>query len=165
MIRLIRALVVLCIASASLAAQRPPKLGQAAPEFRLKLLSGGEASLSQFKGHPILVNFWATWCKPCRQEMPEIIAAYQAHRAQHLEILAVNLSDQDKMKDVRKFVAEMVLPFPVLLDEKGKTRERYRLITVPTSIFIDTEGMVRKINAGPISASVLQEDIAEILPR
>ena len=165
MIRMILVLLVLCTASAPLSAQRALELGQAAPQFRLKLLSGGEASLSQFKGHPVVVNFWATWCKPCRQEMPEIIAAYQAHRAQHLEILAVNLSDQDKMKDVRKFVAEMALPFPVLLDQKGKTREQYRLITVPTSIFIDTEGMVRKINAGPISARVLHEDIAEILPR
>jgi peroxiredoxin len=165
MIRAIRALLVLCTASASLAAQDPPKLGQAAPEFSLKLLSGGEASLSQFTGHPVLVNFWATWCKPCRQEMPEITAAYQAHRASGLEVLAVNLSDQESMKDVRKFVAELELPFPILLDEKGKTRKRYGLITVPTSFFIDTKGMVRGVNAGPISAKALKDRLAEILPQ
>jgi peroxiredoxin len=165
MIGVIRALLILCTASASLAAQRPLEVEQAAPEFSLKLLAGGEASLAQFKGHPVLVNFWATWCKPCRQEMLEIIAAYRAHRAHNLEVLAVNLSDQDKMKDVRKFVAEMDLPFPVLLDEKGKTRERYRLTSVPTSVFIDIEGIVRKINAGPISAKALQDDLVAILPQ
>lgn len=165
MIRMIRALLVLCSISASLAAQHPLELGQAAPEFGLKLLTGGEAALSQFKGRPVLVNFWATWCKPCRREMPEIIAAYEAHRTHDLEVLAVNLSDQEKMKDVRKFVAEMALPFPVLLDEKGKTRERYRLITVPTSIFIDTDGIVREINAGPISAKALKDGLAKVLPQ
>ncbi len=165
MIRILRVLLALCTGSAPLVAQHPPERGHAAPEFSLKLLSGGESSLAQFKGHPVVINFWATWCKPCRQEMPLIIAAYQAHRAHHLEVLAVNLSDQEKMKDVRKFVAEMALPFPVLLDEKGKTRERYRLITVPTSVFIDTEGIVRAIHAGPISAKALQDDLAEILPQ
>lgn len=165
MIRILRVLLALCTGSVPLVAQHPPERGRAAPEFSLKLLSGGEASLARFKGHPVVINFWATWCKPCRQEMPEIIAAYQAHRTHHLEVLAVNLSDQDKMKDVRKFVAEMALPFPVLLDEKGKTRERYRLITVPTSVFIDRQGIVRAINAGPISAKVLQEDLVAILPQ
>jgi peroxiredoxin len=165
MIRAIRALLVLCTASASLAAQDPPKLGQAAPEFSLKLLSGGEASLSQFTGHPVLVNFWATWCKPCRKEMPAIMAAYQAHHAGGLEVLAVNLSDQESMKDVRKFVAELELPFPILLDEKGKTRQRYGLITVPTSVFIDAQGTVREVDAGPISATTLKDDIAKILPQ
>ena len=165
MIRVIRAILVLCTASASLSAQHPLQLGQAAPDFSLKTLDGGRASLSQFKGRPVLVNFWATWCKPCRQEMPAIMAAYQAHHAGGLEVLAVNLSDQEKMKDVRKFVAELELPFPILLDEKGKMRERYHLVTVPTSVFIDAKGIVRKVNAGPISAKELKDGLAEILPQ
>ena len=165
MIRVIQALLVLCSTSASLAAQHPLELGQAAPEFRLKLLTGGEAALSQFNGRPILVNFWATWCKPCRQEMPEIMAAYQAHRASGLEVLAVNLSDQESMKDVRKFVAQLELPFPILLDNKGKTRERYGLVTVPTSVFIDAKGIVREVNAGPISTEALERGLTSILPQ
>jgi peroxiredoxin len=165
MIRVVWAVLVLAAAPASLAAQSPLAVGGAAPGFSLKLLTGGEAALSQFRGRPVLVNFWATWCKPCRQEMPEIIAAYQAHHASGLEVLAVNLSDQESMKDVRKFVAELGLPFPILLDDKGKTRERYDLVTVPTSVFIDAKGIVRKVHAGPISANALKDGLAEILPQ
>jgi thiol-disulfide isomerase/thioredoxin len=98
MIFVLGVLVAMSTLSASLAAQHSPELGRTAPAFSLKLLKGGEASLSQFMGRPVLVNFWATWCKPCRQEMPEIIAAYRAHRGSGLEVLAVNLSDQERRK-------------------------------------------------------------------
>jgi peroxiredoxin len=87
------------------------------------------------------------------------------HRASGLEVLAVNLSDQESMKAVRKFVAELELPFPILLDEKGKTRERYHLVTVPTSVFIDAKAIVREINAGPIGAEVLERGLTSILPQ
>lgn len=156
--------LLLTIAMPLAAEAQAPEVGRPAPDFSLKTLGGGEASLSQFKGRPVVVNFWATWCRPCRQEMPEIIAAYQAQRASGLEVLAVNLSDQESMKDVRKFVAELELPFPVLLDEKGKTRDRYRLVTVPTSVFIDAKGIVREVNAGPISTEVLERGLTSILP-
>ena len=112
----------------------------------------------------MLVNFWATWCKPCRAEMPEIISAYQAHRDAGLEVLAVNLTDQESMKDVRKFAAELGLPFPVLLDRKGAVRERYGLITIPTSVFIDSAGVIRVVNSGPINSSALDRGLREILP-
>jgi peroxiredoxin len=150
--------------AAPLSSQVPLQLGAAAPDFTLKQLAGGEASLSEFRGRPVLVNFWATWCKPCRAEMPEIISAYQVHRDAGLEVLAVNLTDQESMKDVRKFTAEVGLPFTVLLDQKGAVRERYGLIAVPTSIFIDSAGVMRMINSGPISRSALDRGLREILP-
>jgi thiol-disulfide isomerase/thioredoxin len=150
--------------AAPLSSQVPLLLGEVAPDFTLKQLAGGEASLSQFRGRPVLVNFWASWCKPCKAEMPEIISAYQTHRDAGLEVLAVNLTDQERMKDVRKFTAEVDLPFTVLLDQKGKVRERYGLTAVPTSIFIDAAGVMRMIHSGPISKAALDRGLREILP-
>ena len=158
----------LCIAFATLltAAGRllPQTLGSPAPEFTLKTLAGGTASLSDYTGRPVFLNFWASWCKPCRGEMSDIIAAYDAHKNEHLQVLAINLTDQERMADARRFADEFQMPFPVLLDEKGKVRKRYALRGVPTSVFIDAQGIVRLVNPGPITGETIQRGLEEILP-
>lgn len=139
-------------------------LGSPAPAFTLKTLVGGTVSLSDYAGRPVFLNFWASWCKPCRGEMSDIVAAYDAHQEQRLQVLAINLTDQERMTDARKFADELHLPFPVLLDEKGKVRKRYALRGVPTSVFIDAQGIVRLVNPGPITSETIQRGLAEILP-
>lgn len=151
--------------AAPLSSQVPLQLGVAAPDFTLTQIAGGETSLSEFRGRPVLVNFWATWCKPCRTEMPEIVSAYRAHRGDGLEVLAVNLTDQESLKDVRKFVSEFDIPFSVLLDRKGTVRRLYGLRGVPTSVFIDSAGIVRMINPGPVSKRALERGLREVLPK
>ena len=138
--------------------------GAAAIDFRLKTLAGGTVTLAEYRGRPLLLNFWATWCKPCRGEMTDIIAAYNAHKDQALQVLAINLTDQERMKDVRTFVSELQMPFPVLLDEKGKVRKSYALRGVPTSVFIDSSGVVRFVNPGPITRELIERGLAAILP-
>ena len=135
-----------------------------APDFLLKTLTGDTMRLSHFKGHPVFLNFWATWCKPCRAEMGDIMAAYAARQAAGLEVLAINLTDQERMREVRTFVQELHLPFPVLLDQKGKVRKSYALRGVPTSVFIDTLGVVRLVNIGPITRETLERGLNQILP-
>src|SRR4051812_45465448 len=81
------------LAAAPAAAQTTP-----APDFTLTTLSRGMVTLSQYRGRPVLLNFWASWCKPCREELPDIIAAYDAHHADSLEVLAINLTDQERIK-------------------------------------------------------------------
>ena len=142
----------------------PQTLGSPAPEFTLKTLAGGTASLSDYTGRPVFLNFWASWCKPCRGEMSDIIAAYDAHKNEHLQVLAINLTDQERMADARRFADEFQMPFPVLLDEKGKVRKRYALRGVPTSVFIDAQGIVRLVNPGPITGETIQRGLEEILP-
>ena len=154
------AVAALGISAASGLAQSP---GAAAIDFRLKTLAGGTVSLAEYRGRPLLLNFWATWCKPCRAEMTDIIAAYNVHRDQDLQVLAINLTDQERMKDVRTFVSELQMPFPVLLDEKGKVRKSYALRGVPTSVFIDSSGVVRFVNPGPITRELIERGLAAIL--
>jgi len=158
------------IATAILAALTPLSLsaqvqGKNAPPFALKTLDGGLDSLSHYAGHPILINFWASWCTPCRSEMPFLITAYQTHQREKLTVLAIDLKDQEgSTKDVSKFVSEFRLPFPVLLDEKGKARRLYALRGVPTSIFVGADGVVRAVHQGPISEQVLRQRLSEIVP-
>ena len=137
--------------------------GQQSPDFTLKTVAGTTVTLSELKGHPVVINFWASWCPPCRTEMPLLVSAYQAHRAAGLEVVAVNMTDQDGKKDAGKFVAEFGMPFQVVFDEKGKVRKLYRLIAYPTWVFVGADGIVRVAHSGPISSQTLDRNIAEIL--
>jgi hypothetical protein len=97
--------------------------------------------------------------------MRMLVAAYQAHRQDSLVVLAVDLTDQEiSMKNVRDSVAAFQMVFPVLLDERGRVRRRYKLRGVPTSVFIGSDGVVRAVVTGPITAAALQQHLAEILP-
>jgi peroxiredoxin len=137
--------------------------GDPAPAISLELLGGGKASLGSLQGRPVLINFWATWCAPCRQEMPELAATWQAQRANGLEVLAVNLTDQERLKDVEAFVAELALPFPVLLDKRGRVRERYSVAALPSTYFVDSLGVVRGVHPGPLTRGALAKGLTLIL--
>ena len=149
------------LVSAPLAAQT---VGDTAPAFTLKTLDGNPVSLSDFKGHPVVINFWATWCPPCRDEMPVMVEAHRAHRDSGLIILAVNGRDQEtSTRAVRRFVAEFQISFPVLLDEHGNVRKRYKLRGLPTSVFIGADGLVRGVIIGPFTPTTFESHLNEIL--
>lgn len=154
--------IALLLAAAS--AVRAQSVGAAAPEFRMKTLAGDTVVLSRYRGRPVVLNFWASWCTPCRVEMKDIAAVYESHVSEGLAILAINMTDQERMKDVRRFAQELHIAFPILLDEKGKLRERYALLGIPTSVFIDTVGVVRMVHRGPIPNEALQQGLSLILP-
>ena len=141
------------------------KEGSPAPDFTLKTLDGGTARLSDYTGRPVFLNFWATWCGPCRKEMPEIIAAYKAHQAAGLEVLAINATQLDIVEDVKAFVTEFKMPFPVPLDEDGTVGEAYSVIGLPTSVFVDAGGKVSGVNVGPLTRDVIEKYLADILPK
>ncbi len=141
-----------------------PLVGKQAPDFTLPTLDGTEVSLSQFHGQPVLINFWATWCLPCREEMPELVRSYEAHKSEGLMILGLNLAYSDTLPDVKAFAREFHITFPVLLDKEGKVAERlYPLPGVPTSIFINRDGTIERVQVGLMSGEQIDKFVAEIL--
>jgi peroxiredoxin len=141
-----------------------PVVGAPAPDFTLKTLDGETASLSQFRGQPVLINFWATWCPPCRLEMPDLVRAYETHKAEGFVILGVNLTFQDSLSDVQAFVKEFNMTFPVLLDEDGNvTQNLYRLMGLPLSVFVNREGTITRLNLGAMTGEQIDEFVAEVL--
>lgn len=160
-----RALVLAAVLStqAGEGLAQAPEEGDRAPEFTLRTLEGSATRLSQYRGRAVIVNFWASWCEPCRVELPEIVAVYHANRERGLVVLAVNLTDQERKKDVGAFVRATGIPFPVLLDDRGRVRERYGLVAVPTTLFIDSAGTVRRIHPGPITRQGLADGLGLIL--
>jgi len=137
-----------------------PVTGSPAPEIQLRTLDGETVSLSSYQGRPVLVNFWATWCGPCRVEMPEF---QEAHRefGDDLVILGVNATSQDN-GDIEGFVNGMGITFPILLDERGEALDAYQIFAMPTSVFIDRNGIIKEIYTGPINKAYIKSKLSEL---
>jgi len=141
-----------------------PQVGFAAPDFALKTTEGKEVRLSDFKGSAVLVNLWATWCPPCRAEMPTIETMYREYQSQGLVVLAVDMTYRDNPADVPPFIAQHSLTFPVLLDETGKVGTDYEMRSLPSTYFIDRAGIIREIVVGgPMAEALLRTRIEQIL--
>ncbi|NEU31651.1 TlpA family protein disulfide reductase [bacterium LRH843] len=130
-----------------------------APDFTLLTLQNETVSLSEFKGKPVIINFWATWCPPCRAEMPHMQRLYKEN---DVVILAVNVtSSESHVSDVENFVQELGLSFPVLLDEQGEIGALYQVRPLPTSIFVDREGFIHKRHVGPMNVEMMERVFEE----
>lgn len=138
--------------------------GFLAPDFELETLDGGELRLTDFRGQVVLLNLWASWCPPCRAEMPAIQALYTKYQGQDLAVLAVHMTHQDSIPAAQAFVEELGLTFPVLLDRTGLVANLYRMRALPSTFIIDGEGVIREVViGGPISELTLQSMITDIL--
>lgn len=140
-------------------------VGRAAPDFLLQTPDGGQVRFSDFRGSPVLVNFWASWCTPCRQEMPEIVKTYDARRADGLVVIGVDVQEPDDT--VRGFAQEFGMMFPIAIDRTGSVAEAWRISGpakgIPSSYFIDATGIVRVRATGPMTAETLNENLAKVL--
>lgn len=138
-------------------AARKPELGAEAPDFGLEVPGTGEVvRLSDYRGQTVILNFWATWCVPCRTEMPDLQAAYEG--VPDVVVLAVNAQEADPA--VIRFIDEFGLTFPVVLDRDGAVREHYGVLGLPATFFIDADGILRGRNFGPVYGDLLMQGIA-----
>lgn len=129
-----------------------------APDFELQTLKGETVHLSDYVGKKVFLNFWATWCPPCQEEVPHMQKIYEEYQNQGVEILAVNVTNKDKGKEVvAQFVKEHGLTFDIMLDEEGFVGSKYQVITLPTTYIIDTKGNMVNIIEGPMNEALMKE--------
>ena len=123
------------------AAKEIPKEGYPAPQFSLQDLGGRQVGLSDFRGKVVLLNFWATWCAPCRREIPSMERLYRMRKDEGFEIVAVN-TERASASKVASFVEEYGMSFPILLNPQGDVGSRYRVRAIPTSFLLDKNGVI-----------------------
>lgn len=137
-----------------------------APDFALSGLDGKTVRLSDYRGKIVLVNFWGTWCEPCKEETPALQAVYQKLRDQGLVVIGVDLRNQERGgpdgdADVRNFAARYNLAYPIVLDTAGETGRAFQVYVLPTSFFIDQTGTIRRVSFSAVTA----EDVEAVFKK
>jgi cytochrome c biogenesis protein CcmG, thiol:disulfide interchange protein DsbE len=140
--------------------------GRAAPDFLLQTLDGQSVRLSDLQGQPLLINFWASWCGPCKTETPDLINIYEKNRGQGLLLLGVNLRQADTA--VRDFVDDFGVTYPVAFDRRGEVASTWQIggpnQGLPSTYFIDRDGVVRKVVLGSLTPKQATDGLHLILP-
>jgi DsbE subfamily thiol:disulfide oxidoreductase len=145
------------------ATEKPaPEIGSPAPEFTLPDLKGNSVTLSELRGQRILLNFWATWCGPCKAEIPHLINAHLNNADQGFQV--VTIAYQETAEQVDAFTKDAGYPFVMLVDEMGSVSYDYRIVGLPTSYFINEEGIIVSRFIGPMNAQILSQHMSKLMP-
>jgi thiol-disulfide isomerase/thioredoxin len=137
-----------------------PVQGHPAPEISLVSTAGQLMTLSDYRGKPVIINFWATWCAPCRAETPDLQAIHR-ELGDQVVIFSVNATQQDQ-GNIEGFMEEFGVTFPVALDTEGEAFAAYRVLGLPTTVFINKEGIVEEVFTGPVNKAYVESKIPEI---
>lgn len=139
-------------------------VGAIAADFRALTPDGQQLTLHTYRGRPIVLNFWATWCKPCREEMPLLQAAYRDQQATGLVVLAVSQDGAENLAAVRDYLALANLTFPTVVDTDGAIAAQFQVLLLPSTVFIDPNGSIAAVHLGPLHAERLAQYLALITP-
>jgi thiol-disulfide isomerase/thioredoxin len=135
---------------------------RATPDVSLPTLDGRTFNLAALRGKPVIVNFWATWCLPCRAELPAFEEVRRNHRDDELVIVGVDYAEPQDV--VSKYVAEIGLTFPIALDEDGEVSELYRVEALPTTFFVGRDGNIRDMAiGGPMTKAAIESKVADLM--
>jgi peroxiredoxin len=137
-----------------------PFVGHLAPDFTLTSLDGETITLSSYAGKPVVLNYWATWCPPCRIEMPHLQQASEDYDGR-VVFLGINQAEPEQL--IRNFRDKYALTYPLLLDPNLTAHNLYSVLNLPTTVFIDAEGVVREVVVGTVNAAVLQDRLERLL--
>lgn len=139
-----------------------PRQGFAAPDFTLQTLDGRTLTLNDLRGKAVVLNFWATWCSPCKAEMPALQKVYSATHGQGVEIIAITV--ESNTANIQRFVEAYHLTFPIGLDAGAAVSRRYRVEGTPTTFFIDKNGIIQAVVVGgPMSEGLIRSKIEALL--
>jgi cytochrome c biogenesis protein CcmG, thiol:disulfide interchange protein DsbE len=141
----------------------PLEIGKAAPEFTGRTIYGKELTLSNLHGSIIALNFWATWCAPCKVEMPELESAAYRYSDQKLEVIAVNAGENSNI--VAAYMNDLKLDFTVVLDLDGKIVQQYEIAAFPTTFWIDADGIIRAKHLGPLTTEDIDRYVTDMIQR
>lgn len=148
----------------SLDAPSVPFPGFLAPDFSTRNMQGEQVKLADLRGQPVVLNFWASWCAPCRAEMPTLQRLHEEYQDAGLQILAMNSTSSDSLPQVENFIAEHDLDLTALLDSDGTIAKLYQVSALPTTFFIDAGGAIQSVEVGgPLSEALLRVRIENLL--
>lgn len=142
-------------------AQTTLVIDQPAPDFTLESVDGGQVRLSDLKGKPVIINFWASWCGPCRKEMPDFQAVYEQYKDAGLQVYGINVGESKVA--VRDFRETVGAKFPVLLDTHEEAQNAYKILPLPATFFVDSGGKIRAIYQYQMSRSQMEAEVLRLL--
>jgi peroxiredoxin len=138
------------------------QVGDVAPNFTLTALDGKQVSLNDYRGTPVMLNFWYTTCPGCLEEIPGMQRFYASQRAAGKDLVILGINSVDDAQTARQFVQQEGMTYAIVMDNGGQVATLYSLTATPTSYFIDRQGMIRSVYVGPIGVATLQQRVAEI---
>lgn len=159
---LVVAIVYAIVNSSDVGEREVLQVGDQAPNFTLVDMEGNQRTLEEYKGKGVFLNFWGTWCEPCKKEMPAMTRQYAVYKERGVEVLAVNIEQTEF--EVSKFINQYNLNFPVVIDATGDVKQAYNIIPLPTTLLVNPEGTVTKIITGEMTEQDIARYMESIMP-